>query len=116
MDDGLEVVTLSIASREEIADRMRRALGGERQGLHITFPNLELLWKVISPKRLEILHTMAGQGPLPIREVARRAGRDVKGVHGDVRRLLAAGLLEVGPAGVAFPYAGVHVEFTLRAA
>jgi hypothetical protein len=37
-------------------------------------------------------------------------------VHGDVQALLDAGLLETGAEGVVFPYAGVHVDFTLRAA
>jgi hypothetical protein len=43
MDEELEVVTLSTAPREEIAERMRRALVGERQGRYITFPTPELL-------------------------------------------------------------------------
>ena len=73
---------------------MRQAMDGEPQGSHITFPSFELLWNVIGPKRLEILRAMAGQGPLAIREVARRVGRDVKAVHGDVQGLLDAGLLE----------------------
>jgi predicted transcriptional regulator len=70
----------------------------------------------LSIKRLEILRAMAGQGPLAIREVARRVGRDVKAVHGDVQGLLDAGLLDTSAEGVIFPYAGVHVDFTLRAA
>jgi len=45
-------------------------------------------------KRWELLKTMAGQGPLTIREVARRAARDVKAVHGDIRALLNAGVLD----------------------
>jgi predicted transcriptional regulator len=116
MDDGTELVTLSIAARDEVSRRIRRALEGEPQGSHITFPSFELLWKVINPKRLEILRAMAGHGPLAIREVARRVGRDVKAVHGDVQGLLDAGLLETRADGVVFPYAGVHVDFTLRAA
>jgi predicted transcriptional regulator len=116
MDDETELVTLSIAARDEVSRRVRGAMDGEPQGSHITFHSFEVLWKVISPKRLEILRAMAGQGPLAIREVARRVGRDVKAVHGDVQGLLDAGLLETGADGVAFPYAGVHVDFTLRAA
>jgi predicted transcriptional regulator len=116
MDDETELVTLSIAARDDVSRRMRRAMEGEPQGSRITFPSFELLWKVISPKRLEILRAMAGRGPLAIREVARRVGRDVKAVHGDVQGLLDAGLLEASADGVAFPYVGVHVDFTLRAA
>ena len=106
MDGETELVTLSIATQDEISRRMLRAIDGKRQGSHITFQSVEVLWKVISPKRLEILRAMAGQGPLAIREVARRVARDVKAVHGDVQGLLDAGLLESESEGVVFPYAG----------
>jgi predicted transcriptional regulator len=48
--------------------------------------------------------------------VARRVGRDVKAVHGDVTALLQAGILDQAEAGVAFPYDAVHVDFTLTRA
>jgi predicted transcriptional regulator len=51
---------------------------------------------------------------MPIREAARRAGRDVKAVHGDVHALLDVGILERSAAGlVIFPYDAVHVDFTI---
>ncbi len=60
---------------------------------------------------------IGGQGPLTIREVARRVERDVKAVHGDVHALLAAGLLErTDKNQVSFPFEAIRVEFTLRAA
>lgn len=111
-----QVVTLSVASRDEVSGRMRRALAGERQGAFISFASVELLWKVITPKRLDILRALAGGGTLSIREVARRVGRDVKAVHGDVRALIDAGIVEAPPSGVRFGYDAVHVDFTLDAA
>jgi len=57
---------------------------------------------------------MTGQGEMAIREVARRVGRDVKAVHGDVQALLAVGVLDHTESGrVLFPYDAVHVDFTL---
>lgn len=82
----------------------------------ISFETPELLWQVLTAKRWEILRTMTGAGPLAIREVARRAKRDVKAVHGDIQALLKAGLLEKTEAGVVFPYDAVHVDFMLSAA
>lgn len=66
---------------------------------------------MLRPKRAEILSVMAGQGALPIREVARRVGRDVKAAHGDVHALLDAGVAEKTKGGVLFPYDGAHVDF-----
>ena len=56
---------------------------------------------------------MTGQGPLSIREIARRVGRDVKAVHGDTHALLSARVIERGEKGLVFPYDGVHVDFVL---
>lgn len=54
---------------------------------------------------------------MSIREAARRAGRDVKAVHGDVTAPLNAGVLERSDDGrIVFPYGAVKVEFLLKAA
>ncbi len=113
----MKTVTLDVASREDVTRRALDAFKGRRQAARISFASPELLWKVLTAKRWEILKRMAGQGPLTIREVARRAGRDVKAVHGDVHALLHAGLLDRTPKNqVVFPFDTVRVEFTLRAA
>lgn len=54
----------------------------------ISFASPELLWKVLTAKRWELLKSLCGAGPVSIREAARRTGRDVKAVHGDVTVLL----------------------------
>ena len=83
----------------------------------ISFATPELLWKVLTAKRWELLKALCGQGPVSIREAARRVGRDVKAVHGDVKALLAAGVLDRSPdGGVVFPFEAVKVEFLLKAA
>ncbi|MEQ1816787.1 MAG: hypothetical protein ABL861_10085 [Nitrosomonas sp.] len=47
----------------------------------------------------------------------RRVSRDVKGVHGDVAVLLAAGLLNrIESGAIKFPYGAIKVEFMLQAA
>jgi predicted transcriptional regulator len=110
-------VTLSVSSIAEARRRASAAFRGKRQGARISFASPELLWKVLTNKRWDILKAMAGQGRLSIREIARRVGRDVKAVHGDVHALLAAGVLDRGESnGVVFPYDAIHVEFTLKAA
>jgi predicted transcriptional regulator len=59
---------------------------------------------------------MAGKGPMAIRELARRAQRDVRAVHSDVHVLLRVGVLEKAEGGVVFPYDAIHVDFLLKAA
>jgi predicted transcriptional regulator len=113
----LNTVTIGVCSVEEARASLRRAFRGKPQGMHISFATVELLWKVITPKRWEMLRAMTGAGPLSIRALARRVERDVKSVHGDVQALLKAGVIERTKAGqVVFPYDQVHVDFVLRAA
>ena len=48
---------------------------------------------------------------MTIREIARRIDRDVKAVHGDVRALLLAGVLDRAESGrMVFPYDAVRVD------
>jgi predicted transcriptional regulator len=75
------------------------------------------MWRVLTSKRWAVLEAMTGAGPLALREIARRVGRDVKGVHTDVHVLLDAGVLSRTESGAfEFPYEAVHVDFTLQAA
>lgn len=112
----MNTVTIGVSSAEASAERMRAAFRGEAQGAYVGFDSLDLLWKVLTPKRWDILRAMTAAGPMAIREVARRVGRDVKSVHGDVQALLKAGLLDRTAEGVSFPYDAVHVDFVVRAA
>lgn len=80
----------------------------------ISFPDWQLMHKILSPNRMNILMAMSGAGELTIREIASMTGRDVKGVHTDVTALLSNGLLEKGERGTVFPYDDIHFDFTLR--
>lgn len=91
--------------------------GKPERSARISFASPELLWKVLTAKRWELLKVLCGAGPVSIREAARRVNRDVKAVHSDVTALLDAGVLDrVEGAGIVFPYEAVKVEFLLQAA
>ncbi len=91
--------------------------GKRQKSARISFASPELLWKVLTAKRWELLKALCGAGPVSIREAARRVERDVKGVHGDVIALIEAGLLNrTKSGGVEFPYEAIKVEFLLQAA
>ena len=112
----MNTVTLSVASREDVTRRALAAFTGEAQGSHISFASAELLWQTLTRKRWELLQAMTGQGVMSIREAARKVGRDVKAVHGDVQALLGAGMLDRTGEGILFPYDAVHVDFMLTKA
>jgi predicted transcriptional regulator len=113
----MKTVTLSVANRQAVKQRALDAFAGKRRGAHISFASAELLWKVLTAKRWELLKVMTGGGAMTLREAARRAERDVKAVHSDVHALLAAGVLRRNADGkIEFPFDAVHVDFVLKAA
>jgi predicted transcriptional regulator len=115
----MKTVTLDVRSPAEamagFAQAWRR--GKPEKSARISFASPELLWKVLTAKRWELLKALCGTGPVSIREASRRVGRDVKSVHGDVTALLAAGVLDRTESGaIVFPFEAVKVEFLLQAA
>ena len=100
-----------------LGDFTRTWQSGKSSAPRISFESPELLFKVLSGKRWELLNAMTGAGAMSIREAARRVERDVKAVHGDVTALLNAGLLSKTDDGmIVFPYDAIHVDFMLKAA
>lgn len=113
----LNAVKIGVSSIEEVKERTRAAFRGEAQGCYISFATADLMWKTLAPPRWNIIEMMTGAGPMSIREVARRVGRDVKAVHGDVTKLINNGVLDRTEDGkVVFPYDVVHVDFTITKA
>ncbi|MBK6295189.1 MAG: DNA-binding protein [Rhodoferax sp.] len=102
---------------DTLADAARAMKTGRAErDTRIGFATPELLWQVLTVKRWELLR-LYGAGAMVIREAARRVGRDVKAVHGDVVALLEAGILSrAAEGGVVFPFEAVKVEFMLAAA
>ncbi|CAO3410261.1 HVO_A0114 family putative DNA-binding protein [Azospirillum largimobile] len=115
----MKTLTLEVTGLADGLAAFRQAWssGKAEESARIGFATPELLWKVLTAKRWEILRVMTGQGPLALREVARRLERDVKAVHADVHALINAGILHRTADGkVEFPYESVHVDFMLKAA
>jgi len=113
----MKIVTLQVARLEEVKRRARDAFKGKKQGSRISFASPELLFRLLTAKRWELIRVLAGAGAVTIREAARRANRDVKAVHGDVQVLLNAGILQKTANGlIIFPFDAIRVDVMLRAA
>jgi predicted transcriptional regulator len=115
----VKTVTLDVrAPNESMGDFVRAwKTGKSEKSARISFATPELLWKVLTAKRWELLKVLCGAGPVSIREAARRVGRDVKAVHSDITALRNAGVLDRAEGGgVVFPFDAVKVEFLLQAA
>ncbi|AKV69484.1 MULTISPECIES: HVO_A0114 family putative DNA-binding protein [Microcystis] len=114
----MNTVVLEVRSlTDTLADAVQAMKTGRAEKeVRISFATPELLWKVLTAKRWELLKAMCGAGPISIREAARRVHRDVKAVHGDITALLNVGILSrVADGSVEFPFEAIKVEFMLQA-
>jgi len=115
----VKIVTLDVRTPGDAMSDFVRHWKTERSAKtsRLTFASPELLWKVLTAKRWDLLKAMRGAGPMSIREAARRVSRDVKAVHGDITVLLNAGVLDRDDDGrVVFPFDAIKVEFQLEVA
>jgi predicted transcriptional regulator len=115
----MKTVIFDVCSPEESMQNFVSAwkTGKAQKQARISFPTPELLWKVLTAKRWELLKAMCGSGPLTVRDAAQRVNRDIKAVHTDLRALLDAGVLDRTESGqLVFPFDAVKVEFLLQAA
>ena len=111
------ILTIRIQSLEDVMRTVRAAIANDQPEATpgLSFPTYDLMHRVLAPKRLDIIRAMAGQGPLAYREIARRVGREYKGVHSDITALIKAGVIDRQVDGVVFPYETIHFEFDIKA-
>lgn len=115
----MNTLTIDVCSlTQSLADAARAMETGQAQaGPRYSFSSAQALMRTLGGKRFDLIQALSGAGPITLREAARRVGRDVKAVHGDVHALLACGVLDKTADGkIEFPYDAVHVDFLLKAA
>jgi predicted transcriptional regulator len=101
------------ASGRRFVNAWRRAERGEPvHEEHLSFESLDGLLATLSPKRIELIRLVRRRPNLSIGALARELGRDYKRVHGDVRALENAGLLEQDETGPRAPFAGVDAQLS----
>jgi len=76
---------------------MKKIMAGEKvsrkKGLY--FENLDAMRKVLTPKRLELLHTIKEKQPQSVYKLAKLMNRDLKNVTQDLAFLERLGLVEL---------------------
>ena len=89
---------------------------GKSSGDTLQFESPAALFRVLTPKRWELVERLQTLGPSSVRGLARELERDVKRVHDDVRSLMQVGLIARTEEGAFHvPYEVIHVDFDLRA-
>jgi predicted transcriptional regulator len=92
----------------------KRATGRGYQGEVLNFETAGSFFGKLTERRWALVHALQGQGPMSVRELARRVARDVRRVHDDVETLADLGLVErTDTGGVMCPFESVHIDMRL---
>lgn len=107
-------ITLDPSLRRFIREAQRKAGSRSYQGEVLNFESPEVFLSRLTTLRWNIVSVLLGSGEMSVRELARRVGRDVKRVHGDVAVLTDLGLVErTKDNGVVCPFDEIHVDLHL---
>lgn len=110
-------ITINPDLKSFLSEARRKARAGGYRGETLSFEVPELFLTRLTALRWALVRALIGEGEVPLRELARRVGRDVKRVHGDIAALTEMGLVErTDTGGVLCPYEDIHIDLHLRRA
>ena len=95
-----KLLEIRVGPAADALDRFEAAWNRAAEGrgfrtLHVlSFDNLPLLAKTLTPARWELLKALREAGAVTIYELGKRLQRNYKNVHTDVTQLAALGLIE----------------------
>ncbi len=100
-------ITIGIKTLEEGTHEIAEAYesyqagGSAKPHTGVYFENLDAFRKILTEKRLELLHVVKREKPETIHQLARLVGRDVKNVSDDLKHLAELGLVTMDKRAVA---------------
>ena len=101
------------ASRRFV-DAWHRAERGETvHERHLAFESWDALARVMTGKRMELLHYVRRHKVGSVRALAKALGRDYSNVHADVQALAAVGLLDTADGGVQADYDVIETRIAI---
>ncbi len=111
MEKRTLTITVDPDWRRKLREAANKGGASAYQGETLNFQRADEFFSWLTGKRWRLVHELVGAGEMSIRELARRVGRDVKRVHGDVQLLQRLGLIErTATGGVVCPYSDIHVD------
>jgi predicted transcriptional regulator len=119
MSKRSKVVELRVGGVGDALDRFEAAWNRQAEGRAVSlavlsFEDLPLLLRTLTPARWVLLGALREKEAASIYELAKNLGRDYKNVHTDVSRLAELGLIEKrADGGVAVAFDIVNARFEL---
>src|ERR1700691_552116 len=101
------------ASRRFVNAWHRAERGETFHERHLAFESWDALARVLTGKRMELLHYVRRHKVASVRALAKALGRDYSNVHADVQALTAAGLLDTADGGVQADYDVIETKIAI---
>ena len=108
---------LGVRGEKELFDEVAIAFKLAEKGLpskpvnHLYFESAAHMWKKLTPRRMELLHSLRQHGAISIRRLAAILGRDYKSVHRDIQILLPIDLVQKTATGlVTVPWTSILID------
>jgi predicted transcriptional regulator len=120
--EEMRTATIRIRKTKDTLDAARAGFlsawkKGKYVGEHFDFESPAALFRVLTPKRWELIERLQEAGPLGVRALARELGRDVKRVHDDAMAMIDVGMIEKTEEGKLFvPFAEIRADFVMKSA
>ena len=110
------LITMDADWKAALRTAGQKATARSYQGEVLNFETAGAFFGKLTERRWALVHVLQGQGAMSVRELARRAARDVRRVHDDVAVLAGLGLVErPDSGGVLCPFDAVHIDMRLTA-
>jgi predicted transcriptional regulator len=111
-------ITVGGAMEEDASRRFVNAWHRAERGetfheRHLAFDSWDALARLMTGKRMELLHYVRRHKVASVRALAKALGRDYSNVHADVRALAAAGLLDTADGGVQADYDVIETRIAI---
>ncbi|HWB48884.1 MAG TPA: hypothetical protein VG651_07215 [Stellaceae bacterium] len=111
-------ITVGGGFKEEASHRFVDAWHRAERGEHfherrLSFENWDALSRVLTGKRMELLHYVRRHQVASIRALAKALERDYSNVHADVQALVATGLLDVSGRGLRADYDTIETTIAI---
>lgn len=101
------------ASRRFVNAWHRAERGETLHERHLAFESWDALARVLTGKRMELLHYVRRHKVTSVRALAKALGRDYSNVHADVQALTAVGLLDTADGGVQADYDVIETKIAI---
>ncbi len=102
------------AASRRFIDAWGRAERGEPlHERHLAFESWDALARVLTGKRMQLLHYVRRHEVASVRALAKALGRDYSNVHADVQALTATGLLNATDAGLRADYDVIETRIAI---